>query len=270
MNIERAVRNTLEEWGDEAPHDPDLLTSVMLRAGSSTARRSNGSAQLRRIAIPSIALGVAAATAALGFNLLVPDQRSDVGAPSPTTTSRLSAAEVDELTTLGAEGLAWDDAKVERAWQQKWGVTDIAKVSNALRTAASSHSAADAGLSYDPQSLTYTQWVVQQSDEADPLREETQAAFEEVAGRSNLTLRFAASKTSLDSYQAILADLKVAAQGDSAWPKGLALTGEWSPQRGAFVLDAGRRAEDPDVAAYFERRWAGLVYVSSSVPATPQ
>jgi hypothetical protein len=143
-------------------------------------------------------------------------------------------------------------------------------VTDALRAAAESHPASDAGLTYDPGTLTYTQWLVKDAATTTALRAAAQEAFESAAADSNLALRFATSTASVGAAQAVLDQLTTAARTDPDWPNGLALTGDWSPEQGKFVLDAGGRANDLAARAYFERHWPGLVALSPKTPATPQ
>lgn len=185
-------------------------------------------------------------------------------------SSRLTSAEVDDLTSPGSHSSGWDDARVEQAWQQKWGVSDIAAVSDALRTAAERYPADDAGLTYDPTTLTYTQWLVVGPGNEGPLRSAVKIAFDTAARDSNLSLEFASAKTPQAAYETLLSQLTNAARADAGWPDGLSLSGDWSPGKGAFVLPAGELSNDEAVQAYFERRWPGLVVLSAQAPPVPQ
>lgn len=189
------------------------------------------------------------------------------GHPAP---SRLTSAEVEELTSLGPHASGWDDPRVEQAWKQKWGVSDIATVSDALRHAAERFPAKDAGLTYDPTTLTYTQWLAVGPGDGKSLRNAVKVAFDRAAHDSNLAVEFASATTPQAAYETLLGQLMTAARSDANWPDGLSLSGDWSPERGAFVLVAGERASDEAVRAYFERRWPGLVILSPQSPPVPQ
>lgn len=268
-NTDQLVRDALRDWSDQAPHDPDLLGSVLRLADSTTTRTTHRRTTVRRLLVPALVVGATAAAVAVGVPLLN-DTRSDRVDSTPGATSSLSPEEVEELTTFGRHGRNWDDAKVEQAWQQKWGVSDIGAVTDALRSAAENYPEADAGLTYDPDTLTYTQVIVKGAAQSTVLRNAVQEAFDSAAADSNLDLRFATSTTSYDAAQELMDQLGAASRNDPGWPDGLALTGDWSPAQGKFVLFAGGRANDPAAEAYFERHWPGLVLLSPETTPTLQ
>lgn len=269
VNTEQLVRDALRDWSGQAPHDPDLLGSVVTLADSTATRTTHRRTTLRRLLVPALAVGATVAAIAVAVPLLNGTGSGKVD-PPPSVTSSLSPEEVEELTTLGGHGLDWDDAKVEQAWRQKWGVSDIGAVTEALRSAAERYPEADAGLTYDPDTLTYTQVVVTGAAQSAVLRNAVQDAFGSAAADSNLDLRFATSTSSGDASQELMDQLSAAARTDPGWPDGLALTGDWSPEQGKFVLLAGSRANDPAADAYFERHWPGLVRLSPETPPTLQ
>jgi hypothetical protein len=102
------------------------------------------------------------------------------------------------------------------------------------------------------------------------LRDAAQGAFDRAAADSNLALSFTTSTTSYEVSRALLDKLVTASRTDPEWPDGLALTGDWSPEQGKFILSAGDRSSDPAALTYFERRWPGLIFLSPQTPATPQ
>lgn len=179
--------------------------------------------------------------------------------------SSLSPSEVDRLTGP-SPGASFNDDEVERAWQQKWGVDDISVVAAAIKEAAAKRPATDGGRDYDEEKLTFTQWIVG-TTEAEEARADIRAAFDDVAGNSNLQLKFKRAAKNSHGVDVIGRNLSVAYSTDPAWPSRLPLTGVGDPATGTFVIEAGERADDADVVAYFDRRWPGLVTLSDAEPA---
>jgi hypothetical protein len=256
---EQNLRDALHQLSDQAPHDPDLVKTV-LAAAADPARPNRY--LTKRVIVPTVAALVAASVAvAVGVGL---GGERRVGDPAPADVPSLSPAEVEELTRLGPLSDDFDDAKAEQAWQQKWGVADIGAVTDALRKVAETYPKADAGMSYDPDTLTYTQWTVRNAADAEKLRDEITSAFESIAGASNLSLKFGTSPTPEGAADPLMADMSTASRTDPLWPKDIDMSGHWSPEEGKFMLAAGDAHDDPTAVEYFERRWPGLVTLTDS------
>jgi hypothetical protein len=81
-------------------------------------------------------------------------------APASLFLEPMSAEEVNRLTELGPVPEGVPPERLEVAWQTKWGLQDIGVVPDALEAASLRYPGADGGLTYNPSTLTYTQWVV--------------------------------------------------------------------------------------------------------------
>lgn len=259
---EDLLREALHELSDQAPHDPTLLDTVLSLTRSTDQGRAERKSNAR-VVLPGLAAALVAASVAVAVGVGV-DRNDSSAEPTPATEQDLSAEEVEKLTRLGRADAPFDDAKVEAAWKQKWGVSDIGSVSDALRDAAKDYPRADAGLSYDADTLTYTQWTVRDASQAESLRERVRSAFESLAEGSNLALEFGTSPTPEGAAEPLMSDMTTASRTDPQWPENLDMSGHWSQEAGKFMLAAGDAHDDPAVIAYFERRWPGLVVLTDA------
>lgn len=105
------------------------------------------------------------------------------------------------------------------------------------------------------------------TEDADKVRTAVRDAFESEAGDSNLSLNFATAAVSKEVLDQLGSELSDAYRTDLAWPADLPLTGMGDPETGKFVIDAGGRATDQSVTAYFSQRWPNKVTLSSASPA---
>lgn len=185
---------------------------------------------------------------------------------SPSSTASSPTSRSTDSSTRPASSSA-DDSLSTPAMRQRWGVDDLGLVSRAISDAAGETPDLDAGLTYDDHSLTFTQWVVD-APGADQARRDIRAAFDRAARGSNLHLDLEAATEDIDALQRLGSRLADASRTDPSWPEGLALTGAPDPATGTFLLEAGERADDPSVIAYFERHWPGQVTLSAEQPAS--
>jgi hypothetical protein len=256
---EQHLRVMLSELSNHAPHNDCLLEDV--KALAAMEPRSRQRHNVGRYARGSI---LVAATIGIAWTITT-TVNSDVDTRyDPVGVTTLTPEKVRSLTELEPNNSA-DSADVERAWQLKWGVADIGLVSDNLTRVAQSYPSADAGLSYDPATLTFTQWVVADSGEAESLRVAVGSAFDTAAGGSNLDLSFGSSPTPAGAAEPLMKSLRDAYRSDPLWPESVDLTGEWSPKLGKFVIAAGEAHDDAAVLTYFERHWPNLVLLTPEV-----
>ncbi len=154
--------------------------------------------------------------------------------------------------------------------QADWGLQDKKAVGEVLARVTDQYPHAYGGGSYDADALQYTEWVVEDAEGAAEMRAETKAAFEKVAGESNLTLQFASAPKPLTRGAEVQEQLLRAVRKDPRWPTNLALTGSWDFASGTYLIEAGDRHDDPDVVAYLTTTWDGLVIATATEPNQPQ
>jgi hypothetical protein len=184
------------------------------------------------------------------------------------TSPVLTQEEIDRLTTLGPVPDDVTPEQLEAAWEAKWGLPDIGVVPDSITKVAAAFPGADGGLTYDPSTLTYTEWVVEGAASSGQLRAAVKDAFDAVASGSNVKLAFDQTTVSLVDGVETIGKLAAAAESDS-WPQGVPLTGDWIIEKAKFVLLAGEHSTDPNAYEFFESRWPGLIELAAAV-SVPQ
>lgn len=164
----------------------------------------------------------------------------------------------------------FDDEAAQRALVEMWGLEDIAVVPRALRAAAQQTPQAYGGMSYAPESLTYTVWVVPGAPGSEDIRARTTQAFSTVADGSNIRLKFGETRISSEHADRVEKEILNAYHTDTKWPSKLSLSGEYLANRGGFLLEAGELATDPAVVSYFKSKWGDDVILSTSNPSAPE
>lgn len=198
------------------------------------------------------------------------------GSADPTLAGGASGTSVsatDRTTTAPVRDSApdpFDEEAVHQALVNDWGLENIRVVPVALRGVMGRYPQNDGGSVYDPDTLTVTQYVVDDAGRAPKVRAELRAAFEQVAGDSNITLQLVSAPRSRFKGAELQQQLMQAGVEDPQWPKDLELTGGWDPASGTYLIDAGEMHDDPDANTYFDREWGGLVVLSDAQPNVPE
>lgn len=205
--------------------------------------------------------GLIAAAAVTVIGLGRADQSESMDRPAPSTSA--AAAQTRASTST------FDDAAAERETQRRWGLKDIRVVTGAMNDVLSKYPSSDGGGTYHRDTLTFTQWIVE-TDDAAELRSALRTAFDTTAGESNLKLKFATAAKSINTLEQLGSDLSTAARNDDTWPRDLPLTGAPDLPTGTYRIDAGNRADDPDVIAYFDKHWPNQITLTNTQPAQPE
>lgn len=157
-------------------------------------------------------------------------------------------------------------AEWERALQKRWGLRDIVPVSKALLAAGSKDPQTDGGLSYDGETLTYTQHIVGNSLRSKALTSAARTGFAEATAGSNLKLEFTKATYTWTSLLAAFTDLQapeVAKTLPEALLPGLSMTVH--SERNRVVVHVGTHLKDPQVRQFFDRpAWKGRVVLDGT------
>lgn len=186
-------------------------------------------------------------------------------ASGPSATHRTTAAPGQDSAPD-----RYDEEAVHQALVDEWGLENISVVPTALDRIIDRYPHNDGGGTYNPDTLTFTQYVTENAGLAPKVRAELRAAFEQVAGDSFLTLQLKAAPRTRFKGEHVQEQLMRAVREDPRWPKDLVLTGGWDPASGTYLIEAGEMHDDPDASTYLEREWGGLVALSDTEPAVPE